>query len=222
MIAEIVSVNISSLQKMWWNGQEILTGIHKSAVDYSVQVETLSIVGDAQADLVNHGGRDKAVYFYPSEHFPFWAEILGKSQLHPGGLGENFTLKGVLETDVFIGDTWRVGTALVQITQPRSPCYKLGIKYERPDLVPRFLEATKPGFYASVLREGVVGAGDSMELVSREQDQITVSDVFRLAVGFEPEVKLRSAIGDYDLIPEFWRKKVRAHGPSAETVARAS
>ncbi|MBB5062371.1 MOSC domain-containing protein [Granulicella mallensis] len=222
MIAEIVSVNISSLQKMWWNGQEILTGIHKSAVSHPVQVETLSIVGDSQADLVNHGGKDKAVYFYPSEHFPFWAEVLGKPQLHPGDLGENFTSKGVLETDVFIGDTWRVGTALVQITQPRSPCYKLAIKHERADLVTRFLEATKPGFYASVLREGVVRAGDSMELVSREQDQITVADVFRLAVGFEPEVKLRSAIRDYDLIPEFWRKKVRAHGPAVESIALAS
>jgi MOSC domain-containing protein YiiM len=221
MVAEIVSINISSLQKMWWNGEEILTGIHKKPVDHPVQIRTLSIVGDLQADLVNHGGRDKAVYFYPSEHFPFWAEILGKPQLHPGALGENFTLKGVLETEVFIGDIWRIGTALVQITQPRSPCYKLAIKYERLDLVTRFLETTKPGFYASVLQEGAVRAGDPMELVSREQDKITVADVFRLAVGFEPDVSLRSAIGDYDLIPAFWRRKVLAHAPRLEAAALA-
>jgi MOSC domain-containing protein YiiM len=216
MDAEIVSVNISSLQKMWWNGEEILTGIHKRAVDHPVHVGALGIVGDSQADLFNHGGKDKAVYFYPSEHLPFWAGVLGKPQLGPGSLGENFTLKGLLETEVFIGDTWRIGTAHVQVIQPRSPCYKLAIKYERPDLVTRFLLATKPGFYASVLREGVARAGDRMELVSREQDRITVADVFRLAVGFEPDVSLRSAIGDYDLIPAFWRRKVLAHAPAME------
>jgi MOSC domain-containing protein YiiM len=221
MVAEILSVNISGLQTMYWNGEKILTGIHKSAVYRPVQVETLSIVGDVQADLVNHGGRDKAVYFYPSEHLPFWAKILGRPQLQPGSLGENFTTKGVLETEVFIGDIWRVGTALVQITQPRSPCYKLALKYERPDLVPRFLEATKPGFYASVLQEGVVQAGDGMELISREQDQVTVADVFRLAVGFDPELKLHQTIGNFHLIPEFWRRKVMAHAPisDVETVA---
>jgi MOSC domain-containing protein YiiM len=116
MIAEILSMNISGLQTMRWNGEEILTGINKSAVDHPVQVGTLSIVGDVQADLVNHGGRDKAVYFYPSEHFPFWAGVLGKPHLEPGSLGENFTTKGIAETEVFIGDIWRVGTALVQIT----------------------------------------------------------------------------------------------------------
>jgi MOSC domain-containing protein YiiM len=222
MVAEILSVNISGLQSMYWNGEKILTGIHKRAVDHPVQVGTLSIVGDVQADLVYHGGKDKAVYFYPSEHFPFWAEVLGKSQLQPGSLGENFTTKGVLETEAYIGDIWRVGTALVQIIQPRSPCYKLAIKYKRPDLVPRFLEATKPGFYASVLREGVVQAGDEMELVSREQDQITVADVFRLAVGFDPELKLRQAIGNFHLIPEFWRSKVMAHAPASDAATLAS
>jgi MOSC domain-containing protein YiiM len=146
MVAEILSVNMSGLQTMYWNGEKIPTGIQKSAVDHPVQVGPLSIVGEVKADSVNHGGKEKAVYFYPSEHSPFWAEILGWSQLQPGNPGENFTTKGVLETAVFIGDIWGVGTALVQITQPRSPCYNLAIKYERPDPVPRFLEATKAGF----------------------------------------------------------------------------
>jgi MOSC domain-containing protein YiiM len=211
MLAEVLSVNVSGLRKMFGNGQEILTGIYKQAVDHAVSVQTLGIIGDSQADLVNHGGREKAVYFYPSEHFPFWAAILGMPHLSPGALGENFTVRGILETDAFIGDVWRIGTALVQIVQPRSPCYKLALKYERPDLIPRFLEATKPGFYASVLQEGTVTAGDRMELVSREQPQINVADVFRLAVGFDPDQDLRAAISEYDLIPEFWRKKVRAH-----------
>ncbi len=121
MNAEILSVNISGLQAMYWDGEKVLTGIHKSAVSHPVQVGTLSIAGDVQADLISHGGRDKAVYFYPSEHFPFWAAILDRPLLHPGSLGENFTTKGIAETEVFIGDIWRVGTALVQITQPRSP-----------------------------------------------------------------------------------------------------
>jgi MOSC domain-containing protein YiiM len=221
MVAEILSVNISGLKTMYWNGERIRTGIHKTAVDHPVQVHTLNIAGDVQADLVSHGGRDKAVYFYPSEHFPFWAEILGKPQLQPGSLGENFTTRGVLETEVFIGDIWCVGTALVQITQPRSPCYKLAIKYERPDLVPRFLEATKPGFYAAVVQEGLVQAGDAMELVSRQQDQVNVADVFRLAVGFDPDLELRRAIGNLRQIPAFWRSKVMAHIPPSKTSALA-
>jgi len=219
MTAEILSVNISGLQAMYWNGEKVMTGINKTKVDHPVHVGALSIEGDIQADLVSHGGRDKAVYFYPSEHLPFWARILGKSQLPPGSLGENFTTKGVLETEVFIGDVWRVGTALVQVTQPRSPCYKLAIRYDRPDLVPRFLEATKPGFYASVLQQGIVQSGDAMELISREQKEFTVADVFRLAVGFEPDAKLRQAIWNYDLIPAFWRRKVQAHAPATEVIS---
>jgi MOSC domain-containing protein YiiM len=211
MVAEVRSVNISGLQKMAWNGQEILTGIYKQAVSYPVEVQALGIVGDSQADLVNHGGIDKAVYFYPSEHFPFWASVLGIAPLTPGALGENFTTKGILETDVYIGDIWRVGTALVQITQPRSPCYKLALKYGRQDLIARFLEATKPGFYAAVLQKGIVEPGDRMQLETRTQHQIHVADVFRLAVGFDADADLRMAINRCELIPEFWRNKVRAH-----------
>lgn len=215
MTGQVLSVNISGLQKMDWNGQEILTGIHKQPVGHGVEVRAPGIVGDRQADLINHGGIYKAVYFYPSEHLPFWAGFLGLSNLLPGALGENFTVSGVLETDVFVGDIWRVGTALIQITQPRSPCYKLALKYERPDMVPRFLEAVRPGFYASVVQEGIVRRGDRMQLVTRAQERITIADVFRLAVGFEPDVSLRAAIDRYELIPEFWRKKVRSHAPAS-------
>jgi MOSC domain-containing protein YiiM len=112
MLAEVLSVNVSGLQKMFGNGQEILTGIYKQSVDHAVSVQTLGIIGDSQADLVNHGGRDKAVYFYPAEHFPFWAAILGLPLLKPGALGENFTVRGILETEAFIGDVWRIGPLL--------------------------------------------------------------------------------------------------------------
>lgn len=209
--ATVVSVNVSELRPMEFNEQTIYTGIFKSPVSRPVLVRTLSIEGDAQADLVNHGGLQKAVYFYPSEHYPFWANSLGVDGLSPGALGENFTSLGVLEDNVLIGDRWRVGSAVVEITQPRSPCYKLALKYGRPDLVPRFLEALKPGFYAAVIEEGVVRPGDKMELIWRPDVRISVEDVFRLAVGFEPEPGLRSAIAEHEFIPDFWKQKVIAH-----------
>jgi MOSC domain-containing protein YiiM len=211
-VGAVVSVNVSMPRPMEFNGETIYSGIFKLPVTCPVMVRTLNIDGDGQADLVNHGGLQKAVYFYPHEHYPLWASILGVDDLVPGALGENFTSSGVLENDVYIGDRWRVGTATVEITQPRSPCYKLGLKYGRPDLIPRFLTAMKPGFYAAVIEEGVVNPNDTMELVWRADVRITVEDVFRLALAFTHEPELRSAIGENDLIPDFWKQKVIAHG----------
>ena len=222
MTAEVLSVNISGLCDMIWNGQTIQTGIYKKPAPGPVNVLELSIDGDRQADLVNHGGAQKAVYFYPSEHLPFWESVIDQGPLSPGSLGENFTSKGLLEDQAFVGDCWRIGTAVVQITQPRSPCYKLALKYRMPDLVPRFLEATKPGFYAAVVQEGVVRAGDSMELVSTAKERLSVADIFRLAVGFDPDPELREAIADYAPLPEFWRQKVRAHATPTSSPSAAS
>jgi MOSC domain-containing protein YiiM len=210
--ARILSVNVGQLQTMEFNGHTVYTGIFKTPVDHSVYVDRLTIQGDVQADLVNHGGALKAVYFYPSEHLSYWADILGEDSLAPGAMGENFTCSGLLEDEAFVGDRWKVGDAVVEITQPRSPCYKLALRYRRPDLVSRFLEANKPGFYASVVKEGSVKAGDAMTLVSRSRFRITAEDVFRLAVGFDFEPRLREEIADCELVPEFWRRKVVAHG----------
>jgi MOSC domain-containing protein YiiM len=211
---KVVSLNLSGLQPLDLGDRTVYTGIFKTPLPGPVTVRTLAIEGDTQADLVNHGGALKAVYFYPSEHYPFWAGILGLNELSPGAMGENFTSIGLLEDEAFIGDRWQLGSAVVEITQPRSPCYKLAVKYQRPDLVNHFLEANKPGFYASVVREGVVSQDDLLTLVSRAPERISVQDVFRLAVGFDPAPELRLAIVRNERIPDFWRRKVYAHGGS--------
>jgi MOSC domain-containing protein YiiM len=178
-------------------------------------VRTLSIDGDAQGDLVNHGGALKAAYFYPQEHYPFWASYLGVETLGPGALGENFTCTGLLEEEAFVGDRWRAGSTVFEITQPRSPCYKLALKFKRPELVSMFLEAERPGFYAAVVEEGMVSPGDELTLVSRATNRISVHDIYRLAIGFEPAPDLRTAIANAEQIPDFWRRKVSAHAVSA-------
>jgi MOSC domain-containing protein YiiM len=216
----IVSLNLSAIRPMTFNGQTIYTGIFKTAVDGPANVRKLAIDGDSQADLVNHGGLLKAVYFYPSEHYPFWAEYLGLDTLDPGALGENFTCSGFLEDAAFIGDRWKIGSATFEITQPRSPCYKLALRYQRQELVQKFIEAERPGFYASVVEEGVVSPGDRMTPVSQSKKRISVHDVYRLAVGFDPAPALRDAIVQDNRIPEFWREKVLARGIRSR--ARAS
>jgi len=211
-VRRVVSLNLSSLQPMEYSGNTIYTGIFKSPVIGPVTVRTLAIDGDSQADLVNHGGVDKAVYFYPQEHYAYWAGILGVKELSAGALGENFTTIGILENEAFIGDRWKLGTAIFEITQPRSPCYKLAQKFHRADLVSKFLEADKPGFYASVVEEGIVEEGDELTLVSRASERISVRDVFRLAAHFDFAPDLRLAIVRSERIPDFWRRKVLARG----------
>jgi MOSC domain-containing protein YiiM len=144
-------------------------------------VRRLNIDGDGQANLVVHGGPDKAVYGYPGEHYQFWAEQLGR-ELTPGNFGENLTTEGLLEDIVHIGDEFRVGTARVVITQPRLPCYKLGIRFGDPGMVKSFLKAGKPGIYFAVLEEGEVGPGDPIERLAEDEAQITVAEMFHLVL----------------------------------------
>jgi MOSC domain-containing protein YiiM len=207
----IISINLSELQPMEFDGRTVYTGIFKTPVVRPVTVRTLSIEGDVQADLINHGGALKAVYFYPWEHYPFWVRLLRVEKLDPGALGENFTCTGLLEQEACVGDRWRSGSTVFEITQPRSPCYKLALKYRRADLVTKFLEAEKPGFYASVIQEGTVSPGDELTLVSRAKGRISVHDIYRLAIGFDAAPELRAAIIDNENIPDFWRERVRAH-----------
>ena len=168
-------------------------------------VRRLNLDGDRQADLTVHGGVDKAVYAYPSEHYEYWQAELPGMDLPWGVFGENFTTEGLLEKAVCIGDRFRIGETEVIVTEPRMPCYKLGIKFGRADIIKRFLASRRTGFYFAVLREGTVGAGDAMELVRREQQEISVADITRL-YGFEKaDLKaLRRAI-EVEALPESWK-----------------
>jgi len=141
---------------------------------------TLNLKGDEQSDLSVHGGVHKAVYAYPSEHYPFWREEVPDLDLAWGAFGENFTTEGLLEEAVHIGDRLRIGSAEFVITQPRMPCFKLGIRFGRPEMVKRFLRSGRTGFYLAVLEEGQVTSGDSIELLAQDEHGVTVTDIVNL------------------------------------------
>jgi MOSC domain-containing protein YiiM len=174
---KLVSVNVGLPRRVEWRGRQVRTAIWKTPVTGRVRVTRLSLEGDKQSDLRVHGGVDKAVYAYPSEHYAYWARELPGVDLPWGAFGENFTTEGLLEADVRIGDRFEVGTAELQVTDPRMPCYKLGVRFERDDMVKRFLAHGGSGFYLAVIREGEVAAGDPIERVARGEREVTIADV---------------------------------------------
>lgn len=172
-------LNLSLPKPIEHQGDTILTGIFKTPTPGRVRLHTLGLDGDGQADLRVHGGVDKAVYFYPSEHYLYWQKTLARDDLAPGQFGENFTIEGLLETSVHIEDTFRIGSAVIQITQPRYPCFKLGIKMGRKDFLKLFWRSEFSGFYARVLEEGEVGAGDLIEPLHQFPQNPTIQAAFR-------------------------------------------
>src|SRR5260370_20195642 len=159
---QIISINVGLPREVEWRGRLVETGIFKQPVAGRVRIGRLNVEGDRQADLTVHGGADKAIYVYPSEHYAFWQEELPDIDLPWGTFGENFTTTGLLESDVHIGDRFRAGSSELVVTQPRMPCFKLGIRFGRPDMVKRFLRSGRTGFYLRVEREGDAAAGDAI------------------------------------------------------------
>jgi MOSC domain-containing protein YiiM len=161
----------------------VLTSIFKTPVSGRVAVRWHNIDGDRQSDLTVHGGPGKAVYCYPHEHYKYWAEQLPDIELRYGNFGENLTTEGLLEEEVSIGDRFRAGSALLQVTQPRMPCFKLNIRFDRPDMVKRFWRSGRPGIYFAIVEEGDVAAGDAIVMTEAAAVRITLSDVVRLHTG---------------------------------------
>ena len=192
-----------------WRGKPVTTGIYKEPVDGRVAVGSLNLAGDRQADLRVHGGRDKAVYAYPSEYYELWRSERPELELPWGQFGENLTTEGLLDEQVSIGDRFRVGTAELVVTQPRLPCFKLGIKMGDDGFVTEFLERGRLGFYLAVVREGEVGAGDPIVEVSRDPQGFGVAEIARLYARDRDDVEgLRRAAG-LDALPESWRDYFR-------------
>jgi MOSC domain-containing protein YiiM len=173
----VISVNVSLPKVVAAPKGPVETGIFKLPVEGRIAVRTLNLEGDGQADLRFHGGVDKAVYAYPIEHYAYWKDVLQREAMPFGLFGENLTVEGMLERDVCIGDTFRIGTAIVQITQPRVPCFKLGIKMGDPGFVKRFLRSRRSGFYLRVLREGDIGAGDAVVCIEEDPVRLSVHDI---------------------------------------------
>lgn len=178
IIGRIVSVNVGSPRDVVWNGHSVSTGIFKEPLAERVRVRTLGLEGDRQADLTVHGGPEKAVYAYPSEHYEFWKKELGQTSMLWGMFGENLTTQGLLEDTARLGDEYRVGSSTLVVTRPRFPCYKLGIKFGTVEMVDRFQASRRSGFYLSVKQEGDVGVGDKIELISSDKTKPRISEVF--------------------------------------------
>ena len=210
---KIISVNVGLPRLVSRNGEPVSTAFFKEPVAGRVMVRTLNLDGDRQADLSVHGGPQKAVYVYPSEHYDFWKRELPDMELPWGMFGENFTTEGMFETEISIGDRFRVGTAELMVAQPRMPCYKMGIRFGRTDIIKRFLASERTGFYFSVLKEGEVGAGDEFELIAKNAAGVRVVDVTRLYSSDKENVDLlRRAIAT-EALPNNWREYFRKRMP---------
>lgn len=204
-IGSLISVNVGRPRTVEWKGRMVTTGIFKEPVEGRIALRRLNLDGDQQADLTVHGGPDMAVYVYPAEHYEFWGQELGGEGLPWGMFGENFSTQGLLEESVNVGDQFRVGSAELQVTQPRMPCYKLGLKFGRDDMVKRFLTSRRTGFYFRVLQEGEVAAGDAVQLVSRDENDVTVADITRLYIRDDITPELMQRAIDLEPLPKSWR-----------------
>ena len=216
---KIVSVNVGEPKEVLWHGRPVITGIFKDPVHGSVAVRTLNLDGDRQADLNVHGGKDKAVYCYSARHYDYWKRELPGHDLPPGTFGENLTLDGPPDEEFFLGDRYRLGTAETILTQPRLPCYKLGIKFADDAMVKRFLAAKRLGFYLAVTREGQVAAGDEMTLIERVPDAVPVSEVPRLYVAKRytaADAQQVQKLLDVAALPESWKSYFRSRLQDAQ------
>jgi MOSC domain-containing protein YiiM len=213
-----VSVNVGLPRELEWKGITVSTGIFKEPVTGSVTVRRNNLDGDRQADLTVHGGPNKAVYGYASEHYPYWRKQLPKMELPWGVFGENLTTEGVSEDSLHIGDVVRVGSAVLRVVQPRQPCYKLQIRFGRDDIIQRFLVSGRSGFYFSIVEEGEVEAGSPIEVVSRDENQVTVADIHRLYLGIEPNPELLRRALRVPALPEGLRGSLLRRGdPSSDS-----
>jgi len=203
---KLVSLNVARPRLALYNGRTVSTGIFKQPVSGPVPLRRLNLDGDQQADLSVHGGPYKAVYGYPSEHYPFWRKELPDTDLPWGMFGENFTTEGLTEDGLHIGDRLQIGTAVLMVRQPRIPCFKLAAKFKRDDILQRFLLSRRSGFYFSVEQEGLVTAGDSLAFMEREPKGITIAEMNQLFVESKYDRPLLEKAIATPALPESWRE----------------
>jgi MOSC domain-containing protein YiiM len=206
---KLVAISVGRPKEVQWRGRSVQTSIFKTPVSGRVHVARLNIEGDEQSDLSVHGGAEKAVYAYPAEHYDFWRHELPDTELPWGAFGENFTTEGLLEDEVCIGDRYRVGSVELVVTQPRMPCYKLAIRFGRTDMVKRFLQSGRSGFYLAVEREGKLSAGDAIERFGRDERRLTVADVVALYAADSANQPLLETASDHPSLPASWREYFR-------------
>src|SRR5215471_10760510 len=205
---KIVSVNVGLPLKVVWKGITVQTAIFKEPVAGAVAIRELNLDGDQQADLTVHGGLEKAVYAYPAEHYQYWREQLSDASLSWGAFGENLTISGLREDTVHIGDLLKVGCAVLRVTQPRMPCYKLQLRFNRDDMIKRFLVSGRSGFYFSVANPGDVAAGSRVEILDRDPGGVTVADIVSLYLGQKRDRELLQRAMNATSLPMNWKNQL--------------
>jgi MOSC domain-containing protein YiiM len=207
---KIVSVNVGLPREVAWKGTSVSTGIFKSPVEGLIPIKKLNLRGDQQADLTVHGGPYKADYAY-------WRSELPQAELGWGAFGENLTTEGLNEDDLYVGDQLRVGSALLMVTQPRMPCYKLTIRFDRDDMIKRFIGSRTSGFYFSVVEEGEVEAGSPVEIVYRDPDRVSVNDINHLYYGRSRNAELLNRAVNLAALPASWRDYLRERAEARQS-----
>jgi MOSC domain-containing protein YiiM len=213
---KVVSLNVAVPRTVVWKGHEVRTGIFKEPVEGPVMMRRLNLDGDRQADLTVHGGPDKAVYAYPCEHYPVWKDELPGMVLPWGMFGENLTTEGLSEQEIHIGDKFRIGEAILMATQPRTPCYKLALKFQRDDMLKRMLTNGRSGFYFSVVEQGVVQAGDAIERIHEDPEGISVAELNALYRDGGKDANLLRRAANLEALPKNWRDYLREELKSLE------
>jgi len=205
----VLSLNVGLPRQVVAGNSRVLTSIFKSPVTGRVPIRNNNLAGDQQSDLSVHGGPAKAVYAYPHEHYAFWHSELRGMELQPGHFGENLTIEGLLENDAHIGDRLRIGSAELVVTQPRLPCFKLGIRFGRPDMVKRFLKSRRSGFYLAVAVEGDVAADDPIEVLERHPAAVSIPELLRMYLqeSVDPD-RVRETLA-IPALPDSWRPDLR-------------
>ena len=204
---KIISVNVGLPREVIWKGKSVITSILKVPVEGRVSLRSLNLDGDRQSDLTVHGGVDKAVYAYPSEHYAYWRRELPGAELPWGAFGENLTVTGMSEDELNVGDHIRIGSAELLVTQPRLPCYKLAVRFGRDDIINRFLESRRTGFYFSVFKEGDVGSGDSIEMLSRDVNELKIADITRLFLDADGDLETLQRALRVETLPPGWKTR---------------
>ena len=205
---KIVSVNVGMPREVVWKGMTVKTAIFKEPVAGSVRISKLNLAGDQQEDLTVHGGPEKAVYAYPAEHYEYWRKELPEVPFSWGRFGENLTTEGLTEDTLCIGDRLKVGPAILMVTQPRMPCYKLALRFDRDDMIKRFLASQRSGFYFSVIEEGEAQAGSKVEIMSRDPHRVAVVDIVRLYLRQAHDPELLHRAMNVSALPQNWKAEL--------------
>mgnify|MGYP001055605337 CR=1 FL=1 len=206
---KVISTNIGNSTTIHWNGKEEQTGIFKYPSNEALFLGKTAVLKDTVIDRVHHAGINKACYLFSAEHYPYWKKMYPKLEWNWGMFGENLTIKGLNEADMRIGDVYKIGAALVQVTQPREPCYKLGVRFGTQEIIRQFIAHGFPGTYVRILKEGEVKTNDELILVERSENTLTVKQFYELLFTKEKDLEIVKLAINNTSLPEYKRAHLK-------------